>query len=239
MAQSPELTLLNETQSKIGYNNIPAIELESMRLQLNKLITSLKNLQQQLMLPSISLPNNSGPVISWTKLSERVEAAVTHLYKIQKNIIQFDSINVYPNVGKFPVSEEELISVLLRKKNLPEIDELYEDLIKIGDLAISKFQEDNQIIEDNKQVLIEKFFTHNDSLIAEKLKTLKEVKKELFGEKSEEEDVDMEESSHIDKDNYVITSDMIPFDIEGVYKFMFSGVKKSESASPTGEAIVL
>jgi len=68
---------------------------------------------------------------------------------------------------------------------------------------------------------------------------LKEVKKELFGEKSEEDDVDMEESSHIDKDNYVITSDMIPFDIEGVYKFMFSGVKKSESASPTGEAIVL
>ena len=239
MAQSPELAFFNEAQSKIGYNNIPAIELESMRLQLNKLITSLKNLQQQLMLPSVSLPNNNGPVISWTKLSERVEAAVTHLYKIQKNIIQFDSVNVYPNVGKFPVSEEELINVLLRKKNLPEIDELYEDLLKIGDLTINKFQKDNQIVEENRQVLIEKYFTHNDSLVAEKLKALKEVKKDLFGEKSEEEDVEMEASSRIDKDNYVITSDMIPFDIESVFKFMYSGVKKTESKSPSNDAIVL
>lgn len=238
MAQPPELAQFEKTESKIGYNDIPSIELESMRLQLNKLITSLKNLQQQLMLPSVSLPNINGPVISWTKLSERVEAAVTHLHKMQKNIIQFDAINVYPNVGKFPVSEEELINVLLRKKNLPEIDELYEDLIKIGEQAVTKFQEDNQIQEENKQALIEKYFTHNDNLIAEKLKTLKEVKKELFG-KTSDQDVDMQESSNIDKDNYTITSDMIPFDIEKVFKFMYSGVKLNDSNSPSNDAIML
>lgn len=238
MTQPPELTHFEKAQSKIGYNDIPSIELESMRLQLNKLITSLKNLQQQLMLPSVSLPNNNGPVISWTKLSERVEAAVTHLYKIQKNIIQFDAVNVYPNVGKFPVSEEELINVLLRKKNLPEIDELYEDLIKVGEQAINKFQQDNQIQEENKQVVIEKYFTHNDNLIADKLKTLKQVKKELFGDK-EDQDIDMLESINIDKDNYTITSDMVPFDIEKVFKFMYSGIKLNDSNSPNNDAIML
>lgn len=237
MTQPSELTLFEKANSKIGYNDIPSIELESMRLQLNKLIAALKNLQQQLTLPSVSI-NNNGPVISWTKLSERVEAAVTHLYKIQKNIIQFDAVNVYPNVGKFPVGEEELINVLLRKKNLPEIDELYEELIKIGDQAVAKFQEDNQIEEDNKQALIEKYFTHNDNLIAEKLKTLKEVKKELFGNKGDQ-DVDMPDSINIDKDSYTITSDMVPFDMEKVFKFMYSGVKLSDSNSPSNDAIML
>ena len=96
----------------------------------------------------------------------------------------------------------------------------------------------NQIQEENKQVLIEKYFTHNDNLIAEKLKTLKEVKKELFGKK-DDQDVDMQEATNIDKDNYTITSDMIPFDIEKVFKFMYSGVKLNDSNSPSNDAIML
>ncbi|XBW36488.1 hypothetical protein QEN19_002065 [Hanseniaspora menglaensis] len=227
----------NTVHSTVGFDNIPATELESMRLQLNKLISSLKNLQQQLMLPSVSLSNNGQPVISWSKLSERVEAAVNHLNKLQKNIIQFDSYNVYPNAGKFPVEEEELINVLLRKKHLPAIDDLYLDLLKISQQKIDEYKTENNMADKDEVEIIKKYFTANDALISMNLKLLKQTKKHLFDIKSKDEDSYMDVDDIIDVDNYQINSTMIPFDIETVYKFMYSGAKTGEEQQP--EVIML
>lgn len=228
MSQQPVTITNDNTKSPISYDNIPAIELESMRLQLNKLISSFKNLQQQLILPSVSLPKNNSPTISWAKLSERVEASINHLNKLQKNIIQFDSFNVYPNVGKFPVNEEDLINVLLRKKNLPEIDNLYADLLKIGEEKIKEYKETNNLSDIDDEEVIKKYFTENDLLISKNLKLLKQTKKQLFGNKDKLDNDFMDVDDKIDLRTYTISSEMIPFDIESVYKYMYSGVKKEE-----------
>lgn len=229
MSQQQGTEATAATKLPISFDNVPGTDLESMRLQLNKLISSLKNLQQQLLLPSASLSNTNTPIISWTKLSERVETAVNHLNKFQKNIIQFDNYNVYPNVGKFPVEEEELINVLLRKKNLPEIDNLYADLVKLGSEKIAEYRTKNSIsAETDDEAVIKEYFTANDTLIYKSLKALKETKKTLFAQRdtAHENEGDLQEK--IDPATYVIKSEMISFDIEAVYKFMYSGAKKQE-----------
>lgn len=224
MSQQPDTR--NDNKPPISFDNVPAIELESMRLQLNKLISSLKNLQQQLVLPSVA--NSNTPTISWTKLSERVEAAINHLHKLQKNIIQFDNYNIYPNVKKFPVNEEELINVLLRKKNLPEIDKLYADLLQLGQQTIDEFKSSNNLSQLEDEDIIKRYFTQNDQYIVKNLKVLRQTKKALFGNKETAEKESMEDDDKIDPKTYTITSDSIPFDIEEVYKFMYTGAKKQQ-----------
>lgn len=224
MSQQPDTG--NDIKPPISFDNVPAIELESMRLQLNKLISSLKNLQQQLVLPSVA--NSNTPTISWTKLSERVEAAINHLHKLQKNIIQFDNYNIYPNIKKFPVNEEELINVLLRKKNLPEIDKLYADLLHIGQETIADFKISKDLSQLEDEDIIKRYFSQNDQSIFKNLKLLKQTKKELFGNKESDEKDSMKDDDKIDPKTFTITSASIPFDIEEVYKFMYTGSKKQQ-----------
>lgn len=109
---------------------IPADSLESIRNRLNQVHLSLRKLSDQInhhnRHPHVKLP-------SYTHIQNQFQVLITQLLSIANHLERNDNVlrntNVYP-LPAFPTTQHEgLVTTLLRKKPLPEVDEWIERAI--------------------------------------------------------------------------------------------------------------
>ncbi|KAK6465370.1 mediator complex, subunit Med8 [Scheffersomyces coipomensis] len=120
-------------------SQIPVDSLETIRNKLNQVHLSLRKLSDQ-----INLHNrhpNKVKLPSYAHFQNQFQVLITQLHSIATNISNNDELlqntNVYPT-PLFPTTQQEaLLTTLLRKKALPEVDEWTESAIKTRDLMSS------------------------------------------------------------------------------------------------------
>lgn len=128
--------------SQADFSGIPTVVLESLRVRLAQLVHSLNTLKVSV----------SGPVLSpWPSLHQQFNVALLQLESVVANLENVpdatQSAVVYP-MDNFPVrSMDGLLTTLLRKKNLPEV----EDWIKEGDDIIESERIDQSADDEFSQ----------------------------------------------------------------------------------------
>lgn len=117
--------------SEINTSQIPTDSLESIRNRLNQVHLSLRKLSDQINHHNrhpnkVKLPN-------YAQFQNQFQVLLTQLHTITSDLENNDELlkntNVYP-LPSFPTTQQEgLITTLLRKKPLPEVDEWIESAI--------------------------------------------------------------------------------------------------------------
>lgn len=117
--------------SEINTSQIPIDSLESIRNRLNQVHLSLRKLSDQINHHNrhpnkVKLPN-------YAQFQNQFQVLLTQLHTITSDLENNDELlkntNVYP-LPSFPTTQQEgLITTLLRKKPLPEVDEWIESAI--------------------------------------------------------------------------------------------------------------
>lgn len=109
-------------QETFDYSGVPAQGLEALRMRLAQLTHSLAKLKEDLM--QAQLPQ-------WSSLQSQLNVILTQLSSLTFAVSHFESeLNstiVYP-LPTFPTTQQEgLVTTLLRKKYLPEVQEWITD----------------------------------------------------------------------------------------------------------------
>lgn len=132
-------------QIAVDNSQIPNDSLESVRNRLNQIYSSLRKLSDQ-----VNHHNrypNKVKLPTYAHFQNQFQVLITQLHSIAVNLSNNDellkSTNVYP-VPTFPTSQHEgLVTTLLRKKVLPEVDEWIDRALK--ELATSKITDINEL----------------------------------------------------------------------------------------------
>ncbi|CAK9438176.1 uncharacterized protein LODBEIA_P24570 [Lodderomyces beijingensis] len=132
----------------IDFSQIPVDALEPIRNRLNQINLSLRKLSEQLNghnrhPTKIKLP-------SFTHFQNQFQVLITQLTSVANILFNNEELlrhtNVYPTVN-FPTSQQEgLLTTLLRKKALPEVDEWINSSIA----SIDKLQEYGAVVDLDK-----------------------------------------------------------------------------------------
>ena len=113
---------------EVDYSGVPSVVLESLRVRLSQLVHSLTSLSNRVQ--SAELP-------AWPALHQQFNLAVLQLSSLVSTLESF-----YSNLGRavtypmpsFPAKTQEwLLTTLLRKKNLPEVDEWIAEGVSAGE----------------------------------------------------------------------------------------------------------
>lgn len=117
---------------QVDNSQIPTDSLEAIRNRLNQVHLSLRKLAEQINLHNrhpykVKLP-------SYAHLQNQFQVLITQLNSIATNLSNNDELlrntNVYPT-PLFPTTQQEgLLTTLLRKKPLPEVDEWMDSALK-------------------------------------------------------------------------------------------------------------
>ncbi|KAK6199334.1 mediator complex, subunit Med8 [Scheffersomyces amazonensis] len=136
MSQSAGL-IRKKTSPPVQTDNsqIPTESLEAIRNRLNQVHLSLRKLAEQV--NSHNRHPNKVKLPSYAHFQSQFQVLITQLHSIATNISSNDELlmntNVYPT-SLFPTTQHEgLLTTLLRKKPLPEVDEWIESAIKTRD----------------------------------------------------------------------------------------------------------
>lgn len=116
----------------LGNLNVPTEVLEVIRNRLNQVHLSLRKLLDQVQ--SHNRRTGSSKMPSYGQFQNQFQVILTQMHTIMTNLDSHDellgNLNAYP-LPNFPTSAHEgLITTLLRKKPLPEVDEWIDGAIK-------------------------------------------------------------------------------------------------------------
>lgn len=108
----------------ISYDQVPIDALELIRNRLNQVFQSLRKLSEQI---SHSTRNPKAKLLSYLSLLSQFQVLITQLQTIAAQLDANEDIlrntNAYP-IPTFPTTQHEgLVTTLLRKKPLPDVDE--------------------------------------------------------------------------------------------------------------------
>lgn len=117
-------------------SGVPVVVLESLRIRLSQLVHSLSALNNQVHMPDLP---------PWPTLQQQFNVALLQLSSLASTLASYakplQKAVVYP-VPSFPLKTQPwLVTTLLRKKNLPEVDEWIQEGIEAN--------KENQVM-DNK-----------------------------------------------------------------------------------------
>lgn len=131
------------------YSQVPVDALESLRNRLNQVHLSLRKLADQINHHNrhptkIKLPN-------YAQLQSQFQVLITQLHTIASNLDASDDLlrntNAYP-LPAFPTTQQEgLLTTLLRKKPLPEIDEWIDNAVAESESLQVNLQKDDELAQ--------------------------------------------------------------------------------------------
>lgn len=153
---------INSPGPIVDTTQIPIDSLESIRNRLNQIHLSLRKLSDQINHHNrhptkVKLP-------SYTHIQNQFQVLITQLHSIASNLENNENVlkntNVFP-LPSFPTTQQEgLVTTLLRKKPLPEVDEWIEKAISYSDsmnINVAKDDEFSQWCSTKVQELRESY----------------------------------------------------------------------------------
>lgn len=201
--------MVNQIVENYDYAAVPAQELDAIRMKLSQLTSSLSKIKDDIGKPM--------GFQQWHSLNAKITLLLTQLSSLSRTLQHYEyalnSLLIYP-LPNFPTTaHESLLTTLLRKKNIPEVDEWIKDC-KIETSSAQVQQE--RIRED-------------DDLSKWCLSTLKNERSKIFNAENQdnEENDDYEMDTDADfkkpqkKDVFKIVPP--PFDVNNVMKYMYTG----------------
>ncbi|KAL6941639.1 hypothetical protein ACO0RG_002775 [Hanseniaspora osmophila] len=202
--------MVNQIVENYDYAAVPAQELDAIRMKLSQLTSSLSKIKEDIGKP-IGFQQ-------WHSLNAKITLLLTQLSSLSRTLQHYEytlnSLLIYP-LPNFPTTaHESLLTTLLRKKNIPEVDEWIKDC-KIETSSAQAQQE--RIRED-------------DSLSKWCLSALKKERTKIFNADNQNEetnDYDMDIDSDFNA-NKPLKKDIFkilppPFDVNNVMKYMYTG----------------
>ncbi|CUS24475.1 LAQU0S16e02542g1_1 [Lachancea quebecensis] len=123
---------VSDPQADYNFSHVPAQALDAVRMRLAQLTHSQAKLKDEM--AKADLPQ-------WHSLQAQVSIILTQLQSLTSTIHHFeetlDSTVVYP-LANFPTTAHEgLLTTLLRKKNIPEVDEWINDAKETSGIDIN------------------------------------------------------------------------------------------------------
>lgn len=215
----------NNNIRKVDIDNsqVPIDSLESIRNRLNQVHLSLRKLSDQINHHNrhpnkVKLPN-------YVQFQNQFQVLLTQLHTITSDLGNNDEIlkntNVYP-LPAFPTTQQEgLITTLLRKKPLPEVDEWIEDALNKRGNELVNIQKDDEFAQwcsAKAEDLREDFQFYGFNSVEE----LEHLNSEA-GKKEAEQRKGLEQQK-IDADLKITDGGKKGLDPNRVLKFMYQGV---------------
>lgn len=138
----------NAQMPSVPTNQIPMDSLELIRNRLNQVFQSLRKLSEQI---SYSNRNPKAKLPAYLNLLSQFQVLITQLQTIAAQLDANDEIlkstNTYP-IPSFPTTQQEgLVTTLLRKKPLPEVDEWIDAAISESSAFKLPIQKDDEFAE--------------------------------------------------------------------------------------------
>ncbi|KAL6945061.1 hypothetical protein ACO0QE_002505 [Hanseniaspora vineae] len=201
--------MVNQVVENYDYAAVPAQELDAIRMKLSQLTSSLSKIKEDIGKPMAFQ--------QWHSLNAKITLLLTQLSSLSRTLQHYEyalnSLLIYP-LPNFPTTaHESLLTTLLRKKNIPEVDEWIKDC-KIETSSAAVQQE--RIRED-------------DDLSKWCLSTLKKERSKIFNADNqndeENEDYDMDTDTDFKKPQKKDVFKIVPpaFDVNNVMKYMYTG----------------
>lgn len=195
---------------KPQFNGVPTQAVDAVRMRLAQLTHSLRRIRDEL--SRAELPQ-------WYSLQSQLNVTLSQIMSVTSTMEHFqdllDSTVVYP-LPNFPTtSHEGLLTTLLRKKNIPEVDELVTTAKDMSDLDLAT-------MENNE---VEKSLQNDREISKWCLQTLvSEYRKHDFKTLRYEEGATAVVSGERKKPSK-------PFKVEDVLKYTYRGEKTNKSTS--------
>lgn len=186
------------------FNGVPGQALDAVRMRLAQLTHSLRRIRDEM--SKAELPQ-------WYTLQSQLNVTLSQLVSVTSTLQYFqetlDSTVVYP-LPKFPTtSHESLVTTLLRKKNIPEVDEWMKYVRETSGVttALLKDEEIEKLLQQDREITNWARTTFRN-----------EYGKHDF---KNEESLSEEHASLLVRDS----KPSKPFNVDDVLKFTFTGEK--------------
>ncbi|CAI4333292.1 CBM_collapsed_G0006580.mRNA.1.CDS.1 [Saccharomyces cerevisiae] len=186
------------------FNGVPGQALDAVRMRLAQLTHSLRRIRDEM--SKAELPQ-------WYTLQSQLNVTLSQLVSVTSTLQHFqetlDSTVVYP-LPKFPTtSHESLVTTLLRKKNIPEVDEWMKYVRETSGVttALLKDEEIEKLLQQDREITNWARTTFRN-----------EYGKHDF---KNEESLSEEHASLVVRDS----KPSKPFNVDDVLKFTFTGEK--------------
>lgn len=213
---------LNDNTYKPDYNGVPSQALDAIRMRLAQLTHSLRKIRDDL--SKAELPQ-------WYSLQSQLNVTLTQLMSVTSTLEHFhdtlDATVVYP-LPKFPTtSHETLLTTLLRKKYIPEVDEWIKEAqegsgLESAQLNQSQIKEVLQKDKDCTKWALDTFSTEFEKYDFKGLKTKKEQESEDLME------TDYEHAAQTYKPSEA-------FVVEDILNFVYRGEEKQDKVDEKKE----
>lgn len=204
---------------KPDYSGVPGPALDSVRMRLAQLTHSLRRIRDDL---------SRADLTQWYSLQSQINVTLSQLMSVTSTLQHFedtlDSTIVYP-LPKFPTtSHESLLTTLLRKKNIPEVEEWIKDAIEASGV------DTNMMRDDEIEKILEK--NNEDSKWALEVFAKEFEKRESNGDTAD--DLDVLGNALKPVKTSVRQRAQSPFQVEDILKYMSRGEVDRGSSSQEG-----
>ncbi|CAI1926083.1 hypothetical protein SEUBUCD646_0D03990 [Saccharomyces eubayanus] len=186
------------------FNGVPGQALDAVRMRLAQLTHSLRRIRDEM--SKAELPQ-------WYTLQSQLNVTLSQLVSVTSTLQHFqeslDSTVVYP-LPKFPTtSHESLITTLLRKKNIPEVDEWMKYARETSGITTNllKDEEIQKLLQQDKDIT--------------------NWARNTFGNEFEKHDFKHEEALNEEDASLLVrdTKPSKPFNVDVILKFTHAGEK--------------
>ncbi|KAF6012043.1 hypothetical protein HII13_001846 [Brettanomyces bruxellensis] len=133
----PQIGQMQSAQRKyppLKFDEVPILPLEQVRPRLNQLVHSLRKMEDLL--------RARQPLPNWIRLQNQFNVILSQLNSFSRaldaNKMALSSSDSFPNYEFDTTQHEGLLTTLLRKKHLPEVDEWISSVDSVSADAVSK-----------------------------------------------------------------------------------------------------
>ncbi|KAL3235308.1 Mediator of RNA polymerase II transcription subunit 8 [Nakaseomyces bracarensis] len=209
---------------KPDYSGVPGPALDSVRMRLAQLTHSLRRIRDDL--SRAELPQ-------WYTLQSQISVTLSQLLSVTSTLQHFhdvlDTTMVYP-LPKFPTtSHENLLTTLLRKKNIPEVEEWIKDAVEVSGIDMN--------LADDAEV--QKVLDNNES---ESQWAIDVFAKEFETRENQGSNDDLDVLGSMKASKSVRQSTTVPFAAEDILKYMSTGEitgEEVESEEPANQDTIM
>lgn len=194
------------------FSNVPTQALDALRMKLSQLTASLAKIRDEM--SKAELPQ-------WYSLQAQLMVTLTQLSSLTNTLDHYeetlDSTVAYP-LPSFPTTAHEgLITTLMRKKNIPEVDEWIKDARETNGIDVENLSDEEikKLINKDKDItswatkcIIDEMSKHSYN----GLHSAKELK-----------ELSMDESSNIYPSSVSTVKTSRPFSVDKLLKFVHQG----------------
>lgn len=209
-----------------NFDGVPSQALDAVRMRSAQLTHSLRRIRDEL--SKAELPQ-------WYSLQAQLNVTLSQLMSLTSTLHHFqdtlDSTVVYP-LPNFPTtSHEGLLTTLLRKKNIPEVDEWISSAKESSDLdlKISDARDVDKSLQDDKDITkwaLQTFVSEFEKYNFKGLHTQEEI------------DLDISDNA-MDSSVNNGRKPIKPFDVDDILRFTYKGEIPRQSKDAITEVTVL